>query len=69
VHHVGIRGYEFRHGDPDTVDAPAHDPAMLDPKIAPFRPTEIAQTPRQSRDASLRFWIVLSEAHYDAYPP
>ena len=41
---------------------------MFDPKIAPFRPTKIAQTPRQSRDAGLRFWIVLGETHQHAKP-
>jgi hypothetical protein len=66
VHHVGIRRHDFRHRGPDTVDAPAHDPAIFDPKVAPFRPPEIAQTPRQSREGGLRFRIVLGEAHQHA---
>jgi hypothetical protein len=39
------------------------------PKVAPFRPAETAQALRQSRDAGLRFRIVLGEAHQDANPP
>ena len=35
VHHIWIRRHDFRHRGPDTVDAPAHDPAIFDPKVAP----------------------------------
>jgi hypothetical protein len=61
VHHVGVRRHNFRYRGADTVDASTHDPPIFDPKIAPFRPAEIAQAPRQSRDAGLPFWIVLGK--------
>jgi hypothetical protein len=61
-------GFDATRG-PNPVDASARDPTMFDPKIAPFRPTKIAQASRQSHKAGLPFWIVLAEAHHDAKPP
>ena len=66
MHHIGIRRHDFCHRGPDTIDAPADDPAIFDPKVAPFRPAETAQALCQSRDAGLRFRIVLGEARHHA---
>jgi hypothetical protein len=42
VHHIGIQRHDFRHGGTDTVDAPAPDPAIFGPKIAPDAPDAVA---------------------------
>src|SRR6516164_3191082 len=54
---VSVRRHKFCCRRPNTIDTAAGDPAKFDTKIAPFRPTELAQTQHQSREAGLRYWI------------